>query len=319
MWAQARGEHASAPRPPSGLQFLAAPGHDLHVVHRVQGLLLTGVRDLGHRRHLPVRGRAQAAVVAIAHREDRAVAPDGAVLLRDLHVLVEVDPAAAARALVAQCLRRHEVVGGLDADADVLHVRLVRHLNLLPEVVALGVVLAIVELLDADGVHVRGAVVGGAVGQRAQAAGQRVDDGELHVGEEVLDLRGPLHTDEAGANDEASGLPLVQVVQLVELLQHVPAAALDEALVDVRPVADLPGLLVNRGEPQRLAHGLEGAEVAARADDAVVEADLVRGAREDGLDLRVLLSAVQRLHLAPDELHTHGALQHRLQREGQRI
>mmetsp|Transcript_39719 Transcript_39719/g.102870 ORF Transcript_39719/g.102870 Transcript_39719/m.102870 type:complete len:320 (-) Transcript_39719:216-1175(-) len=319
MGAQARGEHASAPRPPSGLQFLAAPGQDLHVVHRVQGLLLTGVRDLGHRRHLPIRRGTQAAIVAVAHSEDGAVAPDRAVLLRDLHVLVEVDPAAAARALVAEGLRGHEVVGGLDADADVLHVRLVRQLNLLPEVVALGVVLAIVELLDADGVHVRGAVLGGAVGQRAQTAGQGVDDGELHVGEEVLDLRGPLHTDEAGADDEASGLPLVQVVQLVELLQHVPAAALDEALVDVRPVADLPGLLVNRGEPQRLAHGLEGAEVAARADDAVVEADLVRGAREDWLDLRVLLSAVQRLHLAPDELHTHGALQHRLQREGQRI
>ena len=44
-------------------------------------------------------------------------------------------------------------------------------------------------------------------------------------------------------------------------------AALKEALVDVLPITyGLPGL-VDRGEPQALAHGLEGAEVASVGTD----------------------------------------------------
>ena len=52
-----------------------------------------------------------------------------------------------------------------------------------------GVVLAFVELIDATGVHVLGAVIRGAVGQWSQAPGQDIDDGDLHLWEEVLITR----------------------------------------------------------------------------------------------------------------------------------
>mmetsp|Transcript_25978 Transcript_25978/g.77391 ORF Transcript_25978/g.77391 Transcript_25978/m.77391 type:complete len:442 (+) Transcript_25978:429-1754(+) len=330
--AEGGGEHARAPRPvhvvdlealdalPDRLLDLAdvADGDD--------GLLLARVGDLRDGRDRPVvrllARLLDAAVVAVADREEGAVGPDAAALgglLGDLHELVEVDPAAAAGALLAEGLVRHEVVGGLHADADVLLVRAVRQLDLVPELGALGVVLHVVELLDADRRHVVGAVLGGGLREGAQALRQEVDDGDLELREEVLELGGPLHADEAGADDEDRGLLRVQRVELVVLLEDVAAAALDEALVDVLPVAVLAGLLVHGGEPQRLTHGLERAEVAAGADHAELEADLLRRGREHGLDGRGLLGAVQLLHLAPDELHADGALEHGLEREGQGV
>eukprot|EP00429_Kryptoperidinium_foliaceum_P071955 CAMPEP_0176072900 /NCGR_PEP_ID=MMETSP0120_2-20121206/36423_1 /TAXON_ID=160619 /ORGANISM="Kryptoperidinium foliaceum, Strain CCMP 1326" /LENGTH=112 /DNA_ID=CAMNT_0017406579 /DNA_START=23 /DNA_END=357 /DNA_ORIENTATION=- len=61
----------------------------------VKRLLLAWVGDLGHGRHLPVGRRAQAARGAVPDRENLSVAPELPVLRRDLHVLVEDDPAAA--------------------------------------------------------------------------------------------------------------------------------------------------------------------------------------------------------------------------------
>ena len=59
---------------------------------------------------------------------------------------------------------------------------------------------------------------------------------------------------------------------------------LQVALIDVLPIGMASGLLVDRGEPQGLAHGLEGAEVAAGANDAIVEANLIDVVGEHGLD-----------------------------------
>ena len=73
----------------------------------------------------------------------------------------------------------------------------------------LRVITAAVELLDAASVHVLRAIVGSTIRQRSQAARQEVDDGQLDVWEEMLDLRGPLHADEAGTDDENCGLLLV--------------------------------------------------------------------------------------------------------------
>mmetsp|Transcript_25980 Transcript_25980/g.77399 ORF Transcript_25980/g.77399 Transcript_25980/m.77399 type:complete len:444 (+) Transcript_25980:429-1760(+) len=332
--AEGGGEHARAPRPvhvvdlealdalPDRLLDLAdvADGDD--------GLLLARVGDLRDGRDRPVvrllARLLDAAVVAVADGVDAAEAvlvgaPPLAVAGLHGQGLVHEDPAAAARALVAEGLRRHEVVRRLHADADVLLVGLVRQLDLVPERLLLRGVLAVVELLDADGRHVLGAVLGGALRERAKGVRQEVDDGDLELREEVLELGGPLHADEAGADDEDRGLLRVQRVELVVLLEDVAAAALDEALVDVLPVAVLAGLLVHGGEPQRLTHGLERAEVAAGADHAELEADLLRRGREHGLDGRGLLGAVQLLHLAPDELHADGALEHGLEREGQGV
>merc|ERR1719433_1958413 len=155
---EARGEHPRTPRPPGRKEIRCrVPGlgvrQPLHVLDRTHCLLLARVRNLRDRGHLKVWRVANAAVVAIPHREDAAVAPDGparAGLLRHLQVLVEVDPAATAWPLVAERLRRHEVVRRLDADADVRLRGAPRQLDLVPKIVALRVVLAVVELLDAS-------------------------------------------------------------------------------------------------------------------------------------------------------------------------
>mmetsp|Transcript_94820 Transcript_94820/g.274173 ORF Transcript_94820/g.274173 Transcript_94820/m.274173 type:complete len:214 (-) Transcript_94820:48-689(-) len=148
---------------------------------------------------------------------------------------------------------------------------------------------------------------------------EEVDDGGLDLREEVLDLRRPLHADEAGADHQHLGLLPVQVMQLVVLLEDVSAAALEEALVDVRPIADLARLLVDRREPQRLAPLVEDTEVAPGGDDAVVEIDGLHLLAEHGLDRRDTVLAVQVLHLAPDELAAHAPLDHGAKREGQRV
>ena len=264
--AQARGEHAGAPGPPGLHEVLLVLRQAHDVQAGVVGLLLAGIRDLRDGWHLPFPGLPNATVVAVANREDGAISPNTATLgglHRDLQVLVEVDPPTSTRALVGQGVLGHEVVRGLHADANVCLVSSVRQLDLLPEVRVLRVITAAVEFLDAAGVHVLRAVVGSAVRQRSQATRQEVDDRQLDIWEEVLDLRGPLNADEAGSNDENRGLLLVQVLELVVLLQNVTAASLQEALVDVLPVADGPSLFMHGREPKALTHGLEGPEVAA--------------------------------------------------------
>ena len=72
-------------------------------------------------------------------------------------------------------------------------------------------------------------------------------------------------------------------MQTVELLKLVPAAALQVALVDVRPNTDRLSLLIDSGKPQRLAHVLEGPAVAASMGDAVIKPDILRSVHEDRL------------------------------------
>mmetsp|Transcript_22230 Transcript_22230/g.60751 ORF Transcript_22230/g.60751 Transcript_22230/m.60751 type:complete len:239 (-) Transcript_22230:637-1353(-) len=187
MWSEARREHASAPRPPRGLELgfplmLNGLVGDLDVLASVAGLLLTWVRDLGDHRQFHLLPRhADAPEVAVTHSEDTAIAPDGVVrldlgLLDNLQALVEVNPTAATRALVAEHLLGHEIVGGLDTDADVLGVALVWQTNLVPEGLAFSIVLGVVVLLDLDIVHVHRAVGRSLVRQWAQAAVQEVND-----------------------------------------------------------------------------------------------------------------------------------------------
>mmetsp|Transcript_57477 Transcript_57477/g.173793 ORF Transcript_57477/g.173793 Transcript_57477/m.173793 type:complete len:210 (-) Transcript_57477:558-1187(-) len=194
---------------------LLAPVDELvdldNVLRGDHGLLLTRVRDLGDRRDRPVFWRlarlGDAARVAVADGVDPRVAlvvggPDVALarLHRQRHV--HEDPAAAAGALLAEGLLGHEVVGGLDADADILLVCAVLQFNLVPEGLLLWRILHVVKLLDAVPLHVLRAVLGSARGQGPQRLGQEVDDGALELGEEVPQLRDPLHADEAGADNE---------------------------------------------------------------------------------------------------------------------
>merc|ERR1719394_1248904 len=99
----------------------------------MHGLLLARVRDLGDGRQLELGGITDAAEVAVAHGVDSAITPYSAAvdcgLVDDLQLLVEVNPAAATGALVAQDLARHEVVGSLHTDADVALISAVRKVN----------------------------------------------------------------------------------------------------------------------------------------------------------------------------------------------
>mmetsp|Transcript_107651 Transcript_107651/g.219694 ORF Transcript_107651/g.219694 Transcript_107651/m.219694 type:complete len:391 (+) Transcript_107651:77-1249(+) len=312
--AQACGEHAGAPGPPSRLEdgVLDTLLLGLHLSHdifdRMQGLLLARVGDLGDWRHLPVRRIADATVVAIPDSVDGAIAPHCSTkrgLLGDLHELVEVDPAATARALLAQGLLGHEVVRGLHTNAHILLIRAVGQANLLPEVWVLGIILGAVVLGNALLLHVLGAVGGSTGRERAQALGQEVDDCELELREEVTELRNPLHTDEARTHDENRGVLVFQRLDGAILLQDVPAAALQKSLIEVGPGALRPSRLVHSREPERLAPLVERAEVAPRSDHAVVEINLLRRRLEHRLDRGGLVRIAQLRHLAPDELAIH--------------
>ena len=52
--------------------------------------------------------------------------------------------------------------------------------------------------------------------QRTKWLRQEIDDGQLHSGEEVLNLRGPFHTNEASAHHQHGGRPFVQALQEIE-------------------------------------------------------------------------------------------------------
>mmetsp|Transcript_55116 Transcript_55116/g.120579 ORF Transcript_55116/g.120579 Transcript_55116/m.120579 type:complete len:446 (-) Transcript_55116:16-1353(-) len=322
MRAQTGGEHPSAPWPPGLHQVVLAIGHLHHIEAGVVGLLFSRIGDLRNRRHLPLARLADASVVAVSYCVDGAISPDSSTqgrLFGDLHVLVEVDPTAATWSLVRKRLCRHEVIGGLNADAHVDLIRTVGQLDLLPKFRILGIVLAVVELLDATGGHVFGAILGGAVRQGTQAPGEEVDDRQLQLREEVLQLGCPFHANEAGAHNQNRGLLLVEIMQLLVLFQHMATAALQVALVDVLPIRMSSGLFVHSGEPQGLTHGLERSEVATGANDAIVEANLLHVVRANGLDGGRLTIPVELLHFTPDEFHAHLSFIDRLQGEGQGI
>mmetsp|Transcript_11595 Transcript_11595/g.16316 ORF Transcript_11595/g.16316 Transcript_11595/m.16316 type:complete len:209 (-) Transcript_11595:106-732(-) len=208
MRTQARSKHASTPWPPSLYQIVIRAGGQLHDIQASMiGLLFSRVRDLRHRRHFPFARLANAAIVTIAHSKDGAIRPNLPTqggLLGDLQVLIEVNPTASTRTLVRQGVGRHEVVGGLDADANVDLIRTIGKLDLLPKLRVLRVVLAVVELLDPHRRHVLGAVLCSAIGQGTQATREEVDDGDLQLWKEMLKFRGPLHSDKSSAHDQNS-------------------------------------------------------------------------------------------------------------------
>ena len=127
--AQTRGEHASSPRPPGGLQVLGYAARttlllfqNVDVPTGVNGLLLAWIRDLWDWMHavlVPVSWRTNAAAVAVTHGEEDTVTPHSAVPRLNLQVLVHDDPATTAGALFADCLLRHEIVRSLHSDTNV--------------------------------------------------------------------------------------------------------------------------------------------------------------------------------------------------------
>mmetsp|Transcript_51213 Transcript_51213/g.92237 ORF Transcript_51213/g.92237 Transcript_51213/m.92237 type:complete len:308 (-) Transcript_51213:580-1503(-) len=220
---QGSGEHACAPWPVHLVHFqwgsaavvrlaveekLVDP---LDVLACNHGLLLTRVRNLRDWRDGPLvwllTGLLHAGIVAVAHRVDAwealvICAPEFVVPSLHGEAHVHEDPATSTRSLLTQRLFGHEVIGSFHTDANVLLIWAVRKSDPLPELGVLGVILGVVELLDADLVHVLGAVAGSLGGQGAQRLGQEVDESELQVWEEVLQLGHPLNADETSAHDE---------------------------------------------------------------------------------------------------------------------
>jgi hypothetical protein len=60
------------------------------------------------------------------------------------------------------------------------------------------------------------AVLGSVGWQRTKWLRQEIDDGQLHSGEEVLNLRGPFDTNKASTHHQHGGRPVVQALQEVE-------------------------------------------------------------------------------------------------------
>mmetsp|Transcript_13041 Transcript_13041/g.35522 ORF Transcript_13041/g.35522 Transcript_13041/m.35522 type:complete len:460 (-) Transcript_13041:6-1385(-) len=339
VWAERCGEHARAPGPMhfGKLQRVAHVGRLdtpenklvdlLDVPDGDDGLLLAGVGDLGDGRDGPVVRLAwslHAPVVAVADGVDAAIAlligsPELALPGLDRESHVHQNPAAATRTLLAEHLLRHEVIRGLHADADVLLVGLALDAEVAVEAWVLSIVLHVVKLLDPLLLHVPGAIRCGLRRQRPQALREGVDDGQLQFREEVLQFRDPFHTDEAGTHDQDLGALLIQLLDGGILLEDMPAASLQEALIQVGPRAFWARGFMDSGEPEGLAPFVEDAKVAARRDDAEVKVDDLLLLAEHRLDRGSAFRSVQICDLAPDELAAHPALNDRVKREGQRV
>ena len=76
------------------------------------------------------------------------------VMTEDIWGQVHQNPSSSTRSFLTQGILWHEIIGGLDTDAHVLLVRAVWQIDALPKVRTLGIVLGVVELFDADLVHV---------------------------------------------------------------------------------------------------------------------------------------------------------------------
>merc|ERR1712232_79984 len=186
---------------------------DLHDVRRSDHrLLLAWVRDLRDRWDGPLTWRLRpiggldAPIVAVTNGENnRMTCVCGPPVTRPcLHRerLIHEDPATSTRTFLAEGLCGHEVVGGFHANADVLFVSPLRHLDASPELLALSIVLRLVKLLDVALLHVLHAVVGSTWRERSQGKRKGIDDRGRNLREEMLELSDPLHTDEASADDQ---------------------------------------------------------------------------------------------------------------------
>ena len=296
---------------------------NVDVPTRVDCRFLTRIRDLRDRMHafarFPVIWRPDAAEVAVTDDEEDTITPHTACACLNLQIHVHDDPSTTAWTLLAEGFLVHEIVGSLHSSAHVGIVGSTWKFDLLPQLLLLGIILALVELLDAASGHVLAAKICSAVQQGSQTPWQEVNERELHLGEEVFQLRHPLDSNEASSDDKDFCLLRFEHLQLRVLFQNVPAPVLHETLVSVTPGAHLSRLLVDRREPKEFAVGMEGPEIASGTDHAVVERDGVQSVEERVLDGSSLLSPVEALHFAPHELHTHPSLDHRLEIEGQGI
>mmetsp|Transcript_12058 Transcript_12058/g.26786 ORF Transcript_12058/g.26786 Transcript_12058/m.26786 type:complete len:404 (-) Transcript_12058:8-1219(-) len=299
-------------------------------------LLLSWVGDLRDRWHWPLTDvlvRAvhglHAAIVAIANCEDpwialRVYGPGLLVPCHHGQIHVHKDPASASGPLLAQSLCRHEVVRGLDTNADILLELLLittleGELNLLPEVWILRVELCAVELLDLLLLHILLAVGCGTCRQWPQRLRKGINDGHTQIWEEVVQFCGPLHSDEASTHNQNRRLLVVELLEACILFQNVPAPTLQETLIQVRPAALRPGLSVHCWEPKRLTPLVKGSKVATACDNTVVKIERLLRISEHWLDCRRLLWSVQLRHLTPDELAPHSPFNHWKQGERQSI
>jgi len=320
--AEGGGEHACTPGPPGLHNAAGSLGHEAEAASGVlevldgfdgmESLLLTRVGDLGEGVH---EGHGEQ--VAITNSEDLAVTPDLLVTVDDLETEVDGDPATATRAAFGGALLRHEIIGGLDTDADVGLVGLATHADGFVEARLLGGVLDLIFDVDALGAHVIVTVVRGGRGERSKAVGQEIDDAQFQVGEVMLQLSDPFDTDETGTNHEDGGLLLVELIENIVFLEDMAAATLDESLINVGPGTSGTVVLVDGGEPERFTLGMEGTKIASRGDDAVIEGDLLDGVREHGLDHSIGL--LELLALTPQELNTQLTLEHILEGEGEGV
>jgi len=210
-------EHTLSPGPP-GVHHLLGDAEGIIQTTKIRGrtvfqsfllpdvfdlvelLFLTGVGNLGDGGDtsaiLPLVGSTDAAKVTVTDLVNVTVTPDLTVLLGDLELLVDVDPATATGTLIGENLLG-QVIGALfDAHADVDVVLAVGKADLLPELGVVGLEFHAPAGLDGPLLHVLLAVLLLADGQGPEAVGEEVNNRQLEVGEEVLKLGHPLHADE---------------------------------------------------------------------------------------------------------------------------
>mmetsp|Transcript_51391 Transcript_51391/g.89343 ORF Transcript_51391/g.89343 Transcript_51391/m.89343 type:complete len:201 (+) Transcript_51391:876-1478(+) len=135
----------------------------------------------------------------------------------------------------------------------------------------------------------------------------------------MLELGDPLHADESCAHDENPCFLCAQGLDLLVLIENVPTASFEKALIELWPTALGACLLMNCGKPQRLAPFVERPKIAAGADHAEVKIYDLFSLRKHRLDGARLFRPIQLCDLTPDELATHSTFNDRLYAKCQRI
>mmetsp|Transcript_77589 Transcript_77589/g.147587 ORF Transcript_77589/g.147587 Transcript_77589/m.147587 type:complete len:201 (-) Transcript_77589:46-648(-) len=135
----------------------------------------------------------------------------------------------------------------------------------------------------------------------------------------MLKLGDPLHSDKPCTHDQDPCFLFVQGLDLIVLIENVPAASFEKPLVKLWPTALRACLLMNCGKPQRLAPFVKRPKIAAGANDTEVKIDDLLGCRKHWLDCACLLRPIQLCDLTPDELATHATFNDWLHAKCQRI
>jgi len=162
-------------------------------------------------------------------------------------------------------------------------------------------------------VHVLHTIALGIGWERSQGQGQKVNDGKVQVGEEVLQFSDPLNTNETSTNHKELGFFFFECFDCLILGPNVPAASFNVTLIELLPLTDLASNFVNSGEPQGFALWFERAKIATAANDAVVKIDGFVLVCEHWLDCGCFVISVQAEHLSPNEFATHLGFNDRVQ------